>query len=280
MYPAKWCDRNMQSSTIALEKWLRPSARYTSRIIKAGALIGDTKTLLSLWNVDASVEENIDGVLRDNVLGKASRSRVEDILAIFRRRYATEGAVTKALVTLIRQRLPPVDLERLLYFHSARADQLLFDTVTDILGPQMAQGLVNINVQDFQRSLAKWVDEGRMTSHWSDPTIARVAHGLLSTLRDFGVLKGAVRKKIVPTFLPIRSFAYIMFYLKQRQPSGVKLIELPDWKLFFLERDGVERFLFEAHQRELLEYHAAGSVTRLTFPAKTLEEYANVLAQR
>jgi hypothetical protein len=55
---------------------------------------------------------------------------------------------------------------------------------------------------------------------------------------------------------------------------------LPDWKLFFLSREGVERFLFEAHQRDLLEYHVAGSVTRLTFPAGTLEEYANVLAQR
>jgi hypothetical protein len=70
-----------------------------------------------------------------------------------------------------------------------------------------------------------------------------------------------------------------MFYLKQHQPSGVKLIELPDWKLFFLSREGVERFLFEAHQRELLEYHVAGSVTRLTFAAATLEEYVDVLAK-
>ena len=41
--------------------------------------------------------------------------------------------------------------------------------------------------------------------------------------------------------------------------------ELQDWKLFFLQREAVERFLFEAHQRDLLEYHVAGSVTRLTF---------------
>ena len=71
-----------------------------------------------------------------------------------------------------------------------------------------------------------------------------------------------------------------MFYLKQHQPSGAKLIDLPDWKLFFLPREGVERFLFEAHQNNLLEYHAAGTVTRLTFPADTLEEYAHVLAER
>lgn len=46
-------------------------ARYSSRIIKAGALIGDTKTLLSHWDIAASVAENIDRVQRENVFGKA-----------------------------------------------------------------------------------------------------------------------------------------------------------------------------------------------------------------
>ena len=270
----------MPANTTGLEKRLRSSAPYTSRIIKAGALIGDTKTLLSHWDVDASVDSNINRVRRQNVFGKASRSRVEDILAIFRQRYLTEESVTKALVSLVRKQFPTAALERLLYFHSARADQLLHDAVTEIFVPMHARGLVDIRVQDFQRSLGKWVDEGKMTSSWSESTVAHAARGLLSTLRDFGVLQGAVNKKIAPAYFPIESFAYVVFYLKQHQPSGAKLIVLPDWKLFFLQREGVERLLFEAHQRDLLEYHVAGSVSRLTFPAQTLEEYANVLAQR
>src|SRR5262249_50222996 len=104
--------------------------------------------------------------------------------------------------------------------------------------------------------------------------------GVLSALRDFGVLQGVVNKKIVPAHLPIESFAYMVFYLKQHQPSGAKLIESPEWKLFMLLKEDVERFLFEAHQHHLLEYHVAGSVTRLTFPAQTLQEHASVLAQR
>src|ERR1035437_800180 len=86
------------------ENRLRDSAPYSSKIIKAGALISDTKTLLSHWDVDASVEENINRVHRNNVFGKASRSRVKDILAIFRKRYLSERSVTKALVTLVRDR--------------------------------------------------------------------------------------------------------------------------------------------------------------------------------
>jgi hypothetical protein len=269
-------DRKLPSK----EKRLRSSPPYSSKIIKAGALIGDTKTLLSHWDLDASVDDNINRVQRDNVFGKASRSRVVDILAIFRQRFLTEESVTKALVALVRGKFPTAALDRLLYFHSAHADQLLHDAVIEILVPMQALGLVDINVQNFQRPLARWMDDGKTTGHWSETTITRISQGLLSALRDFGVLQGAVNKKIAPAFFPIESFAYVVFYLKQHQPSGAKLIELPDWKLFFLQREGVERFLFEAHQRDLLEYHVAGSVTRLTFPAESLEEYASVLAER
>jgi len=270
----------MTLSATEPEMRLRSSAPYSSKIIKAGALIGDTKTMLSHWDVHASVEENISRMRRDNVFGKASRSRVEDILPIFRNRYLRERSVTEALVILVRRKFMTAALDRLLYFHSVSADRLLHDAVTEVLVPIRARGLVDINVKDFERPLAKWTHEGQTIGHWSKPTVTRIAQGLLSALRDFGILQGAVNKKIGPAYLPVESFAYLAFYLRQHQRSGAKLIELPDWKLFFLEREGVERLLFEAHQRDLLEYHVAGSVTRLTFPAESLEGYADVLAKR
>lgn len=196
---AKRCGRAMPSRTES-EVRSRTSAPYSSKIIKAGALIGDTKTLLSHWDVDASVDKNISQVQRDNVFGKTSRSRVEDILAIFRQRYLTEEPVTRALVTLVRGKFPSAAFQRLLYFHSARADRLLHDAVTEILVPMQAQGLVDVSVQDFERALAKWVDEGKTQSRWSQITITRVAQELLATLRDFGVLQGAVNKKIAPPY--------------------------------------------------------------------------------
>lgn len=221
-------------NTLSTEKRLRPSAPYSSKIIKAGALIGDTKMLLSHWDVTASMAENIIRVQRNNVFGKASRSRVKDILAIFRQRYLTEESVTLALITLVRGKFPAAALERLLYFHSARADRLLHDAVAEILVPMQVRGLLDISPRDCERSLAKWVKEGKTTGQWSEATITRISQGLLSALRDFGVLQGAVNKKIAPAYLPVESFAYIVFFLKQHQPSGAKLIELPDWKLFFL----------------------------------------------
>jgi Putative inner membrane protein (DUF1819) len=260
------------------KKWSR-CPPYTSKIIKAGALLADTKTLLSHWDVRAPIRENLDRLRRENVFGKASRSRVKNILAIFRQRYLREESVARALVALANHHFPATSQDRLLFFHSARADYLLHDTVTELLLPLKVRGIIDIEVAELERAIAKWVREGKTTRSWGEYTIRRVTRGLLSTLRDFGVLAGAVNKRLTPAYLPIEAFAYIMFYLKQRQPSGAKLIDLPDWKLFFLPPEGVEHLLIEAHQQGLLEYHAAGTVTRLTFPSNSLEDYAYVLAE-
>jgi hypothetical protein len=82
------------------------SAIYSSKIIKAGALLADTKTLLAHWNTAVPAQVNLDWLRRENVLGKVSRSRVEDVLAIFRQRLLGEECVTTALVVLTQKRLP------------------------------------------------------------------------------------------------------------------------------------------------------------------------------
>lgn len=254
-----------------------PELRYSSRIIKAGALLSDTKILLSHWDTGRSVSENLGVVRNENLFGKASRSRVEDILAIFRQRYLVEEEVTRALVVLARSRGVTAALDRILYFHAAKADSLLGDLVTEWLAPRLAEGRTAVDTLSVQRALGEWVAQGKTKGRWSEETTGRVAQGLLSTLRDFGVLQGRVNKRIAPPHLPLAAFCYVMFYLKQHQPSGLKLVDHRDWRLFLLNREGVERLLFEAHQHGLLEYHAAGSVTRLTFPASSLSEYAYVL---
>ena len=47
-------------------------------------MLPDTKLILGGWDESLGAQSNLDRVRRDNLLGKASRSRVEDILAIFR----------------------------------------------------------------------------------------------------------------------------------------------------------------------------------------------------
>jgi Putative inner membrane protein (DUF1819) len=257
-----------------------PNKLYTSKIIKAGALLADTKTMLAHWDENLSVSENLNRFRRENIFGKASRSRIEDILVIFRQRYLTSESVTRSLVSLIQGGFPAEGLDRVLYFYAAQADTLLHDTVTDVLSQFYTIGKTDVTVGDIQSAVTRWVNEGKTSANWSEETILRVTQGLLSTLRDFGVLQGATNKRLAPIYLPIEAFSYLAFYLQQQQPSGERLLDDPEWQLFFLTRHAVERFFLEAHQHHLLEYHAAGSIIRITFPAKSIEEYAHALTQR
>src|SRR5438874_2818048 len=160
---------------------------YTSKIIKAGALLADTKTMLANWDETHSVAENLNRFQRENIFGKASRSRIEDILAIFRQRYLTSESVTGALVTLVQGGFPNEALDRILYFHAAQSDCLLHNIVTDVLTRYHSIGKIDVTSGDIQAVVTRWVDEGKTNTHWSEETSLRVVQGILSTLRDFGI---------------------------------------------------------------------------------------------
>ncbi len=255
-------------------------AEYSSKIIKAGALLPDTKLLLEEWDEEASVEANLSRFRQENLFGKASRSRVEDVLAVFRQRYLTDPDVLGALVTLAKNRLSTASLDRILYFQATRSDRLLHDVVTELLLPWSGRPDPEVRAWDVENWLAAQVAAGRTGRSWSSTVQGRVVRGLLATLRDFGLLEGAVRKRITPVYLPIDAFAFIAFQLSREVPSGDRLLRSPEWKLFLLEDRSVERLFLEAHQEHLLQYHAAGSIIRIDFPVETLREYARVLTQR
>jgi hypothetical protein len=303
---------------------------YTSRIIKASALIADAKVLLAEWDLEQSVAENLDRARRENILGKASRKRVKDVLRIFRQRYFDDADVGGALVTLAQGGALPLArdsaplardsaplardsapltrdsapltrdsapltrdsaaqwLDPLLYFYAAQNDRTLRDLVTEVIYPRYLAAYTDLPTAYVVRAIQGWVAEGKTTTRWNEGTIVRVAQGFMATLRDFGVLQGAVHKRIAPIYLPTPAFALIALWLQKRERSGDLVLRSDDWKLFFLPVEGVERFFIEAHQEHLLTYHAAGSVIRIEFPTASpatnsehcLTEYAHVLLER
>jgi hypothetical protein len=239
---------------------------YTSRIIKASALIADTKLLLTEWDLEQPVAENLDRARQENIFGKASRKRVRDILTIFRQRYFDDADIGAALVTLTQGGAPAQWLDPLLYFYAAQNDRTLRDLAVEVIYPRHLAGYTDLPTDYVVRAIQDWVAEGKTTTAWGDKTILRVAQNSLAALRDFGVLQGTVHKRIAPIYLPTPSFALIALWLQGRERSGDLVLHSDDWKLFFLPVEGVERFFIEAHQEHLLSYYAAGSVVRIEFP--------------
>jgi hypothetical protein len=233
-----------------------------------------------VWDGGLDVQSNLDKVRQDNLFGKASRSRAEDILSVFKQRYLKDPDVLGALVTLTKGGMPAESLDRILYFQAARSDPLMHDLVADVLADWSIRSDREVRTQEVQNWVDEQVEAGNTERPWSFDVQRRVVQGLLATLRDFGVLEGSVKKRIAYVYLPIDAFAFIAFQLMREGRSGERLLNDPEWRLFFLPQGGAERFFLEAHQEGLLEYYAAGRVVRIDFPAKELEDYAGFLAQR
>jgi hypothetical protein len=253
---------------------------YTVKIAKAAAVIADSKALLEAWDLNSDVTENLDRIRHTNVFGDASRARAADVLRVFRQRYFDDPEIGRALAILVKGHVPGQWIDPLLYFYTAMNDATLHDLVLSVIDSRQKSGYQGVTVDQVMQQLREWVSEGKTAGSWTDKTVRIVAQHALAALRDFGILQGKVIKSITPIYLPVEPFAVIAFELWRRLGSGEKVLRSPEWGLFFLPTQGVERFFFEAHQERLLSYDAAGSVIRLEFPVKSLEEMAHGLVER
>lgn len=253
---------------------------YTSRLIKATALLPDTKALFATWDLEQDWRTNFDTARRMNIFGKASRARIEDILKIFRQRYFDDPEVGAALVTLVQGGVPAQWIDPLLYYYTVENDSTLRAIVLEVVARRRLSGYSDVTLEHVLRALRDWVAEGKTTSTWGEDTLLHVAQHALATLRDFGILQGKNTKAITPLYLPVEAFIFLAYEIWRKDHAGDKVLHSPEWNLFFLPTQGVERFFLEAHQERLLAYYAAGSVVRLEFPVNSLMEVARVLVER
>ena len=256
---------------------------YTSNIQKGGALIQECRALLLEWSPGESLKDFEDRVASNNLLGKVSRRRVRDIInRIFKRRFddaRTPGAMP--LRRLIEAGASAEVVDRILYYHAALADDLLYDFVSGFLYKKRAGGGFRITIRETEEEFLIGIERsGRLKRPWSTAVRTRVGRGLLAACRDFHVLEGTARKSFAPVVMPIDVFIYIAYHLRGRGVSASKIVEHTDWRLFFLDPDTVERHFLSAHQEGWLKYHSAGRIVRVDWPCSKLLEVVDALAQR
>jgi hypothetical protein len=253
--------------------------KYTSKIIKATALLPDSKLFLSQWNPDFSSEKNIQKFIDYNLLGKTSRAFVKNITSAFKDRYIFRDDQDEALRLLLQSSIDPKVIDRILFYYTAKSDLLIYDFVIKCVYQMYQDGNIEISMERTQKILKQFSDDNKMMSKWSDIVCNRVARNLLTTLRDFHILEGKVKKRISPPYLPLESFVYIAYLIARKEPGGERILQHNDWKLFLLNTRDVEQLFLEAHQRGYLNYYAAGSIIRISFKQKSIIEVVHDLIQ-
>lgn len=248
---------------------------YTSRLQKGGALLEDMRQLVRHWSEDSRRWQRGAG-LHTMILNKGTRNRLDDV---YRRAFLPrflKGPIPNAwrLVRALEDANASIAVLRPVYYWiTARAEPVLGDFCREVLYSRQADARMGVNT----RWVVSWLtDKG---CPWSPDVVLRVARGLLAALRDFGILEGRSRKRLVDPMPPLRSFAYIAFCLRLHGVASRELLNHRDWQLFLLSPQDVERMFLRAHQDRLLAYHAAGSVIQIEFPTDSMEDYARVVAR-
>jgi len=249
---------------------------YTANIQKGGAMLDDTRRLIEVWDDTADSEDNLRRIADTNLLGKQSRKRTDDILLrILRPRYVAPSA---ELVPALRSlRNDPRAFREACYYETAREEDLLAAFAEGPLFVFYSAGRVGVTVEDAKNWLESLTKAGQLPD-WTDTVRTKVARGLLAALRDFGVLKGAVRKEFNPPGMSARGFAYVAFREHQRGASARALVESRVWRRWLLDGRWVSDLLTQIDQLGLLHYARAGSAVRIDWRAASLKEVVHAAA--
>ena len=247
--------------------------RHTSRILKAGAALDDTRRIVEFWDTQAAVDENLRRIVDENPLGKKSRTRLGDLIgrAIVPRFIDPGPHVIPALKGLLSDHQAFTEA---CYFEAARADSLLAAFAEGPVYAWWQSGRTTITTGDVEDWLEMQAEEGK-TPAWSPTVRERAAQGLLSALRDFGVLRGAnssPRKEVVFPAISPRGFAYVAWREHELGASSRAMVGTTTWRRWLLDTDAVIVMFDRVARLGLLRFSSAGSVVRIDWLAQSLAE--------
>ena len=247
----------------------------SSKIIKAGALLEDSRRFVEMWHIGMSPQENLEAFHTRNLLGKRSRARAEDVLAILRQRFVEPGPHVIPALKIISAM--PEAFRDACYFEAARNDDLLAYVAGQVLYQLRSKGWAKVAVEDIKEAFLSNPPDP-VVKTWGSSTLIRVIHGTLSALRDFGILEGKATKHIAPAHMTFGGFVYVLGRLRETSASSHGMVTASAWRWWLLEERQIRNFFLEADREGIVQYADAGSTVRIDWPIEGLEDMVHAVA--
>lgn len=253
--------------------------QHTSKILKAGAALDDTRRIVEFWDSGATAEENLRRIADENPLGKKTRARLDDLMnRVITPRFVEPGPhVIPALKGFLSDHHA---LTEACYFEAARADSLLAAFAEGPIWAWWQIGKTIVTTGEVGAWLEDQAKEGK-TPMWSPGVRERAAQGLLSALRDFGVLRGvsgSPHKEISSPAMSARGFAYAAWREHELGASSRALVASAIWRRWLLDAEAVTSMFDRVSRLGLLRFSSAGSVVRIDWLAESLAEVTGAAA--
>jgi len=256
------------------------STELNANLTKGSGNVADVVRLLREWRAGESRADFLRRVVDENVLGRTTRARARDVAQnVLARRYLPDGGTEPAaqLAALVAAGASADVTGRVLYYHAALAEHLLYRVVAEPVYEARLRGVEWLSVFDLRRFIARLSAQGCTVRPYSDAVVEKLAGAVLTALRDFRLVTGTRRKRIAPVHVPHEVVGYVVYALRDEDASAKRIVEHPDWQLFLLTPSEVELAILDADRHGHFRYQSAGDVRRFDWAHDSLDAYVHAL---
>ena len=252
--------------------------KISLRLNRKGALIEETYAAFQSWNLGKSFTANLASLRESNIFGARNQGWLKEILATLSSRFNGQSGITP-LISLAKGNIPLEQWKPCLLWHLAATDELYYRFALEWLYPAFQNDAYQIRTDDVVPFVTE-LTSGHIASGGclSEYGTLRAARDLLKMAADFGLITGSAARRFTTHHLPLESCLYILHALAEQEPNPRNIIDALEWRLFLMTPEQVERELMELHQFQRVHFEMAGSLAQLQLPCRSLQEYAERLA--
>lgn len=160
----------------------------------------------------------------------------------------------------------------LLYLHYALSDHFTFDFITKDLWEKWVLQQFSVSRDDILKMLDDSAESEPQIKKWTEATRIKLAGIILSSLRDFGVLEGKQKKKLVKPVLPLNTAAHTLHILTAEGVKGNDVLSDPVWHLFLCTEDDVAHHLQQLALNRIIHFERVGRTVVLQTPDEWSEQ--------
>jgi len=227
----------------------RATGEYATTSIATAGLLPETQIFLRVYagttgTVQARADETrralVDGALHQR--SRATRLTFAKRIAERLTRWNPPAWVLDDLVRYDQEdRLDA--LKAALLVHVCRQDFLLYTIVQRLVFPRWQAGERHLPVADVHRFFDDETPAHPEIERWAYATRNRLASNTLSTLRDYGLLRGTAEKEVVEPIVPPEAVQHLHRLLAAEGLTPGEINYHPDWKLWLWNPERVATVL-------------------------------------
>lgn len=249
--------------------------KFQAHLQRGGIGLEEMKRLLLAYLECGSEIDVKKKAFSENLLGKTSRSIVEDMLYAFRRRFLSNSGLPPALLIgmLLKSSINEAAKNQALFPYYILTDPLAEKCYRDLVLPQVN----NINPQLTSKEVLKHLEtlsiDHPELAKWSDELKRRWSKGFLTLLRRFNLMERNPKKSLKRLWLLPETFAFFWLWFWEQDGRFWSVANHPLWELLQLNERRIEEILIEGQQRVWWTYQRSGFIVIFEPRFMTMKEW-------